>query len=451
MKRGAIKRANVVCFVNHTAQMGGAEHALLRLLRHLDRERWHPLVVLGEHGPLETHLDERSIENYVLPLGPGIAGVRREALGNSWMRQPARVFGAARYALKLAHLLRVRAVDLVHTNSMKAHVLGGLAARLARVPLVWHLRDAFHPAHLPEQAIRGMRKLARVLPQRIVVVSASVGRDVTQSLDARSTEPEGGADLVHVVYDGLEDEAFEAPADGVPKEGAPQWVVGMIGRMAPWKGQHVFLEAAAKLLERGHNIRFEVAGAPLFGEDAYVESLRRFAQAAALEKHVTFLGQVHDPARRIREWNICVHASTAPDPCPNVVLEAMAAGVPIVASNGGGVPELLEDGRFGALFTMDDSNALCESIESLLEDPVRTRAVAESARRHSLERFRAPRVCREVEQVWDSVLDPQTFERRLWPWLEDAPRVRTRQNREPQPRFAEPALSFKEANSRGGQ
>lgn len=405
-----MKRARVVCFVNHTAETGGAEFALNRLVAGVDRMRWHPVVVFGEYGPAVDLFRRRGVETYVLPIPKNIAKARRGSLSGTACFRPKKVWDAACYVASLVSLFRTRAVEIVHTNSMKAHVLGGVAARCARIPLVWHLRDCLHPAHLPNTALKLMRKLAQTLPQRVLCVSQSVAKDALGS---------HGAHRAQVVYDGIDPECFENPARSPAGVVPPVWRVGMVGRFAPWKGQHVFLEAAAKLIQKGHRVQFELLGAPLFGEDAYARRLSQFAEATALQSHVSFLGFVPDVPRRIRSWHALVHASTAPDPCPNVVLEAMAAGVPVVGADGGGVPELLDGGRCGALFPMDDPNALSGQLESIFAQPLLRAEYAVKARERALSLFCSDRVDREVSAVWEAVLDPAVYRRRRWAWLED--------------------------------
>jgi glycosyltransferase involved in cell wall biosynthesis len=405
-----MKKARVVCFVNHTAETGGAEFALSRLVAGMDRRLWHPVVVFGEAGPAVDLLRRRGVETYVLPIPQRIGKARRCSLSGAAWFQLGAVWDGAAYVAKLASFFQKRAVEIVHTNSMKAHLLGGFAARAARIPLVWHLRDCLHPAHLPPVALGLMRTLAKTLPQRVVCVSKSVAEDAMGSRNAHRAS---------VVYDGLDPECFEDPAP-LPGSAPPAvWRVGMVGRFAPWKGQHVFLEAAAKLIQRGHRVHFDLLGAPLFGEEAYAQRLRQFVESTAMQTHVSFLGFVPDVPRRIRAWHALVHASTAPDPCPNVVLEAMAAGVPVVGADGGGVPELLDEGRCGALFPMDDPDALRQQLEYVFAQPLLRGEYAAKGRQRALNLFGSQRVAQEVSAVWDAVFDPAVYRRRRWAWLEN--------------------------------
>jgi len=157
----------------------------------------------------------------------------------------------------------------------------------------------------------------------------------------------------------------------------------------------------------------------MFGEQSYANGLSKQVSTLGLTSHVHFRGFVTDVGQRLRKWDVCVHASTSPDPCPNVVLEAMAAGVPVVASAGGGVPELLGDGRFGDLFTMGSSGELAAAVERLLLDRNRRITNSTMARERALQLFRSNRVAREVEEVWTSVVLEKTWSKRQWSWIED--------------------------------
>lgn len=410
-KEQVMKREKVVCFLNHTAETGGAEFALLRLVTCMDRSEWHPVVVFGEDGPAVELFRQRSIETYVILMDAGLAKLRRESLASIQWLKFSRIIALLSYVLKLIRFFRERAVEIVHTNSMKAHVLGGVAAKISGVPLVWHLRDSLHPACLPPVALRGMRFFARSIPDKLITVSKSVAMDALGCLRCKSAS---------VVYDGVLRACFKEPrAIDSSHNAARRWTIGMAGRLSEWKGQHLFIEAAARMIEQGARIRCEIMGSPLFGQEAYAQRLKQFVEANGLGDQIQFLGFVSDVPARLRTWDLLVHASIAPDPCPNVVIEAMAAGVPVVGPNEGGVPELLEDGTCGFLFNAGDARSLGESIELALSDSSRRGAVAALARKKAESDFQADRVAREIEAIWMPLITPKAYARRKWPWIED--------------------------------
>ncbi|MEI6712918.1 MAG: glycosyltransferase family 4 protein [Verrucomicrobiota bacterium] len=400
-------RLKTAVLINHSAELGGAEFALKRLVGMLDRREWNPVVIFGEEGAAVECIRKMSIETYVLPAGKILQNTRKDALTGTGICSIRRCINALSYIRKLARFLQECAADVVHTNSMKAHVLGGLAAKLAGIPVVWHIRDTVDPSYMPTAAVRLMRWLVQRVPNRVITVSHSV---------ARSLLGECAGTKARVVYDGLDDSAFEACA--VPKA-SPQWKVGMIGRLCPWKGQHVFIEAAALLHAKGLLVDFEILGSPMFGEKKYADGLLRQVDVLGLARCVHFKGFVSDVTRRLRSWDVCVHASTSPDPCPNVILEAMAAGVPVIGSAGGGVPELLDGGRCGELYPMGDSKELAVALERLLLDRKRRNEYATLARERASSIFRAERVAKEVEEVWHSVVQDRTWPRRRWRWIEE--------------------------------
>src|SRR3954454_4387162 len=158
-----------VVFVNHCARLSGGELALERLLRALgDAVEMH--VVLGEAGPLLPRLERAGVATEVLPLGLGTLNTPRTHV--TLRRPPLREVGAtAAYAVRLNRLLRRVRPDLVHANSLKALVYGGLAGRLAGIPVVWHVRDRIAPDYMPAAAARLVGSLARTLPSATIANS----------------------------------------------------------------------------------------------------------------------------------------------------------------------------------------------------------------------------------------------------------------------------------------
>jgi glycosyltransferase involved in cell wall biosynthesis len=165
-----------------------------------------------------------------------------------------------------------------------------------------------------------------------------------------------------------------------PKTGKP--TIGVVGRLAPWKGQDVFLDAFAQAF-RGANVRARIIGSALFGEDAYAESLRRQAEQLGIAGQVEFRGFREDVWAELRELEVLVHCSVRPEPFGQVVLEGMAASVPVIAAAAGGPAELITDGVDGVLTTPGDSAALAAAMRRLIDDPDLREQLAAAGRRRS--------------------------------------------------------------------
>jgi len=388
-----------VVYLDHTAKWSGGEIALLRTLESLDRSRVTPVLALAEDGPLADRTRALGIETVILPLAEDLREIRRSALGG---RALSGTFGTvmafAGYANRVARFARGRGAALLHCNSLKADIYGALAGRIARLPVIWHVRDHIDSSYLPAPAVKAFRAMARTLPTYILTNSEST-RD--------KLFPAGiGEQRCRAIHDGLADRELTAP----PPEAADAWRhdpprVGIVGRFVEWKGQHVFLDAARTLVASGIEARFVLVGAALFGEEEYASKLE--TQAASLGYRVEFTGFQSDIPRVMRDLDIFVHASTTPEPFGQVVIEAMAEGLPVIASDGGGVREIITNGQNGLLTPMGDAKALAAALAALLREPARANRLAQAGHEHVRRHFTAMKNARAIEAVYDVICSSQ--------------------------------------------
>jgi glycosyltransferase involved in cell wall biosynthesis len=338
-----------VAVLDHTAVLSGAELALARALSGLDGGV-DAHVVLGEEGPLRARLQASGATVEVLALDPRVRTTRRadvRALGLGVRRALA----TARDVVRLARRLRQLRPDVVHANTLKAALYGGVAARLAGVPCVWHVRDRLEPPALPAPAARLARAAAHVLPT--VVVANSQATLATVGVEG------------HVVPSPL-DPAVHAPAPGSREPGPLRLTV--LGRLAPWKGQHLAIEAFAAAFPHGDE-QLVVVGAPMFGDDDYADTLAPLAERLGVADRVTFLGFVDDVATVLARTDVLVHASIDPEPFGQVVLEALGAGCAVVVPDEGGPAEVVTDGLDGLWYRRGDRTALAATLRRLADDP----------------------------------------------------------------------------------
>lgn len=392
----------MVLYLDHTAKWSGGEIALLRTLEAVNRSRITPVVLLGEDGPFADKLREVGIETHVLPLAESSREVRKDSLGGGGLAGKTRAgLSFAGYAVRVAQFARKRGAALLHCNSLKADIYGAVAGKLARIPVLWHVRDHIDPSYLPARAVHLFRQFARKLPDYVVCNSQS-------SLE--KLFPGGVPVRARAVHDGLADRELTSPLPDLTgwKNNPP--TVGIVGRLVEWKGQHVFLEAARKLRESGVAARFLVIGAALFGEHDYEERLR--VLAAPLGTHVEFLGFRADVPDLMRNLDVFVHASITPEPFGQVVVEAMAEGVPVIASDGGGVREIITHGENGLLSPMGDADALAQNLRDLLGNPTQAARLARAGYTRVRSQFTAGHTARALEAVYDEIWSARPPQRR---------------------------------------
>ena len=339
-------RRRRVVYVNDCARLAGAEICLHHMLRALDQIDAH--VILGEEGPLEVRLREEGISTEVLPLGAAAGELRRDRV-RPGIDAVAGAVAAASCAARLARRLRRIDPDLVHVNTLRGGMYGAPAARLARLPLVWHLHTRLATDYMPSPAVRLVRTMIDRFADQVVVNSRSTLETLGRgSLDRASEIPC----------------PIEVPDSQVEIRDEVKRV-GMVGRLAPWKGQDVFIDAVARAFP-SHQVEAVVIGVPMFGEDEFADGLR--SRAEQLGAAVDFRGFRDDVPAELARLDLLVHASTIPEPFGQVVLEGMAAGLPVVAADAGGPAEIITNGVDGLLYPPGDASALAAHMERLADD-----------------------------------------------------------------------------------
>jgi glycosyltransferase involved in cell wall biosynthesis len=308
-----------------------------------------------------------------------------------------------RNSLALAREFRRRRVRLVHCSDVLAGFYAALAGRLAGVPVLCHVRCVFEEVPRRERGF-----LAPVT--KFAFVSRDAWRRFGHKVSARRGL---------VVYDGVEVGAHardEEARAGVRREfglDADAKIVGMVARVAPAKDFETLAKAAARVLEVEPGVRFMVVGdnsreAPY---RAHYEEVRAMLDARGLTRSFIFTGFREDVARLINAFDVFV-LSTHGEGLPLVILEALARGVPVAATEVGGIPEVVRHGETGLLHAHGDDAALAEHLRALLSDEARAAALGEAGRRHVGSEFGRERFAREMTSLYRELLGERAGARR---------------------------------------
>lgn len=374
-----------ILFVDQSGAIGGAELSLRDIARHF---RSTSTVALLEDGPFAEVLRRAGVTTEVVVAAAGLHGVRREGGLVSGIAALPALTGVV-----LDLVRRARRHELIYANTQKAFVASALAALIARRPLVWHLRDILSAEHFSAGNIALVTRLTRFTRARVIANSAATAQAFTDAGGDRRR-------LVTIV-NGIDPAPWtELPADTRVRLRAELEVgkaplVGLFGRLAAWKGQHVLVEAVASLPEA----QAVLVGEPLFGEDDYAATLKAQVARLGLDGRVKLLGYRPDVPALMRACDVVVHASTAPEPFGRVIVEAMLAGTPVIASDAGGAREIVEPGRSGLLVPQGDAAALTAALGGLLADPARAAGLAEAGQRRAQELYGLDTMLRRIEQV----------------------------------------------------
>jgi glycosyltransferase involved in cell wall biosynthesis len=183
-------------------------------------------------------------------------------------------------------------------------------------------------------------------------------------------------------------------------------IVGMVAHLTKWKGHEDFIRIALRLSEQVPGVRFLVSGGPIYeteGHEGYAEALKRRAVDLGLAGRVLFLGARDDIPEILAATDVLLHCPTSPEPFGRVVAEAMAAGRPVVASNAGGTPEIVEHDVTGLLVTPGDVGGFAAAVQRLLADPALRHSLGAAGRRRAEQLFavapHAERVLRAYKEI----------------------------------------------------
>ncbi|KVE73723.1 glycosyltransferase family 4 protein [Burkholderia vietnamiensis] len=379
-----IARGPATLVLDQSGVLGGAELSLLEIMKHM---RANADVLLFDDGPFRAALDEIGARVDVLDQG-ALAGVRKQGGVSA---------GALKQLVALVRNVarRARRAEVIYANTQRAMVVAALAGRLARKPVVWHLRDIVSGDHFGGKQLKAIKYCARFGITR-VIANSDASAQAFRALTGFTPQH------VDVVFNGISAEPFDALENvsqaalrarfGLPEHA---WLVGSFSRLAHWKGQHLLLEAAT----RHPDMHVVLVGAPLFGEDEYAAQLHETVARHRMGDRVHFLGFQRDVAACMKAVDMVAHTSITPEPFGRVIVEGMLARRPVVAARAGGVVEIIEDGENGLLCEPGNAAALADALGRLKHDGALRERLVASGRATAVRRFGTETYVERVEKI----------------------------------------------------
>ena len=286
----------------------------------------------------------------------------------------------------LAAFVRAHGIEIVHAHAARDYHLAALAVRLTpRARLV-----------LTRHTLFPLKKINRPLLKRAGRVIA-VSRAVAESLRRNGViEPS----KIRVVHNGINIDRFER---SVTRSDDSPIVVGTVGHLAPIKGHDVFVRAAALISARRPEVQFVVIGEDKSPQMDHRRSLESLVAELGLSRIVTMPGWRDDMPAALSSLTLFVSAARS-EPFGLAIVEAMAAGLPIIAAASEGAMEIIEDGFSGKLVPLDDPEAMAQAINELLDDPLERSRLSRNAMLAARERYSLARMASDTERVYREVL-----------------------------------------------
>jgi len=367
--------ARVLFVENHGDIVGGGQISLLGLMGHLSAST--PEYVCPAEGTMTEAVRQAGIPVRILAMPP---------------LRPANALLVAKVGWRLSRMAREGGIDLIHANGTRGMFYAGLAGLMARLPVLWHVR-------VVESDGWWDRVLSR-LATRIIAVSEAVRR----RFHYLRTETK-----IQVVHNGVDLQSFVqghgmALRQRLRLGDGP--LVGMVAQLIPLKRQEDFIRAAALVAPTCPEARFLVIGAEPEAGGTYECKLRDLVEELELGERLIFTGFLQE-APDVMAMLDLVTLTSRDEAFGRVLIEAMAASRPVVATRGGGVPEIVVDGETGLLVRIGDVEGIAAAITSLLAAPERRRAMGAAGHRRALAHFSIEAHAGKVEALYRQLVEKQ--------------------------------------------
>ena len=388
MKTSDTSKSNIL-YLDSGSGIGGGQRSLLLLLNLLDKERFTPFV--GCLGDSAFAAEVGKTTANIIPLSLPAAHNKTDKVKRFTVRDLLEDFRQLRVIIELHRAVKRHAIDLIHANSLSVALLGGIVARINRIPILMHKRYATSYGILD--------KLCERLLHRVILVSEATRWDFAP-LEKQT-----------LIYNGVDLEAFQASLEEVetlrselfsddPEAAA---LVGVVTRITPEKGIHVLVSAIAELKEKT-NVKLLVVGGPYFQKDIdYMEALKQEVADLDIKDSVIFTGFLSDTRIVTSLLDIVLVPSIIPEACPRTIIEAMAVGKPVIATPLGGSKELVTP-ETGILVPPEDASAVANAIATLVADREQLTAMGNAARDRAVQLFSSQKNTTSTEAVYTELL-----------------------------------------------
>ncbi len=361
-----------ILHVNHVSYLGGAEIALLDFLTYADRERYQPMVLAPE-GALTSAV--RALDIPCVPI-PDLPGLNRYTFPRFLSRLP-----------RLIRKIRHEAPDILYANTNFASFYTGLLGKFLNIPTIGHIRDIEPPGRMGRRLVR--------LNTRLLAISEAVQQFLRQENVPQQQ--------IACVYDGVDLQHYH-PRTMTGRGAHARIILGIVGQIGRRKGHLVLLEAFHRLSQRYPRLELWIVGKePQQSAEKYTEQLHRYIHAMELETSVTFLGFRSDIPALLEQLDILVLPSLQ-EPFGKIVIEAMAMEKPVVASEVGGVPEIVAHGKTGLLVPPQQVDPLYAALETLINTQTLRIQMGRAGRKRVEQLFSIHRTVERTEAVYEQIL-----------------------------------------------
>jgi glycosyltransferase involved in cell wall biosynthesis len=362
------KRKNNILYTTSFANMiGGGQWSLYYLIKHLEKDTFHPIVLCPAEGELAKLMRGVGAEVVFFDVG-------RIRYLNPFVVN------------RVITIIKEKQISLIHTDSSPETFYTGIAARMMRIPLVWHIRVSEEEWFID--------RVLTILSTKLILVAHAIGKRFPWLKDRHK---------MVVIYNGVDLEEFDRfPTTLSIRKGfnitKDTTLIGCIGRIEKRKGQEYLISAMRHI----NSTKLILVGT---GEKEYITKIKMLCDEFGISDRVIFSGSRGDIPSVVNEIDILVLPSISGEGFPRVILEAMAAGKPVVATDNAGNPEAVVDGLTGYIIPAGNISELAEKIKELIANKKKRRAMGQAGRKRVGELFTVQHYVQSIQELYREILE----------------------------------------------
>lgn len=374
-----------ILYISHSPYFNGAEICLLTLVRNINKGLFEPIIVFPYNGPLIEEMKTLGLRTYISPL-------------ERWVRykydKPVKNIDMYIRSQNIAKIIAQEAVDIVHTNT-SVILEGAIAAKIKSIPHVWHIHEFLkgHSELHPCIPVPLIYEIMNYLSESIVSVSHYVKEQFKSIVNDEK---------ITIIHNGVEENEHLVNnlIRDILKVGDDELIAVTIGLLTEAKGYNNFLEAAAIVHDKGHKIKFLWIGG---GSKETLRNFKSKIKKLGLKSTVFYLDFRNDISRILKASDFLICPSTM-ETLSLAILEAMAAGLPVITTNCGGPSECVVDGETGFIVPVNNPVSLSEKIVEISCDEQKRKTFGENGRKRFMSNFMANKFAEKFENLYTKLI-----------------------------------------------
>jgi len=384
-----MNKKNILFYFIKGDSDGGSDYSLFVHLVHLDLTKYNPIIIYRKKSQLTANLAKKGYKLLHIPgkvkkIQQHTNTIRKsknkEYLFKKYLRSIKVFYKAIPEALKLRKIIKDEKINLIHLNhNLNGDRAGIIAGILTRIKIISHYRGLYKP--IPIDLF-----LAKFIDKIICISDFTKDEYISTGIDENKCI---------TIHNGVDTSIFK-PSSKLSSD----TIVGCIGRLEYWKGQHVLIKAIPEVLKVFPSIKFQ-----FIGDGNNKDNLILLVKELKVEHAVEFVGSVNNIEKYIKEFSLAVHTSIEPEPFGRVIIEAMAMGKVVISTNIGGPKEIISNGINGYLIPPNRPNTLSLKIIEILQSIQLNKKISQEANKAVKARFEAKLITQKIERLYRQITE----------------------------------------------